>query len=214
MKPTLIITFIFLIILLSYFIGNYFIMKNVKLPNYKILTKQKNIELRQYPPLLIAEVTTIGDRKYAASNGFKQLAAFIFGQNRGQHNEAKKINMTSPVLQQEKQKIAMTAPVLQSEIKSKIWIIKFIMPSTYTQQTLPKPDNANIKIVETPASRVLAIRFSGTASTASLKKHKIQLLNYIEKHNLVASGKVEYAFYNPPWTMPMLRRNEILINIE
>ena len=108
------------------------IMSNVEIPDYKILEKTENIEIRRYPPLIIAEVRTIGSREDSIGDGFRILADFIFGNNK----EENKISMTTPVTQQEGTKIEMTAPV-QQENTGKEWLVSFIMPSKFSMNTLP-----------------------------------------------------------------------------
>jgi len=214
MKWAIIILGIVLVFFIAYMVFNYFIIKDVKNPEYTILEKYNNIEVRHYPPLLVAEVTATGTRAAAAKKGFKQLAAFIFGDNENQQKKSEKIQMTAPVLQQPSTKISMTAPVLQSEATNGQWTIKFVMPKTFTMKNLPRPNNTNITIREIPAKKVIAIRFSGTSHQTNLNRHEDELMQYINTHHIHVVGKIEYAFYNPPWTLPMQRRNEILIDIE
>ncbi len=214
MKILLLVIGIFVGVIVLYAIINYFIMKDVTTPNYSVIKKAKNIEIRQYQPMLTADVKVTGNRKDAASKGFKQLADFIFGNNNGPKNDTKKIAMTAPVLQQESQKITMTAPVMQTKANDNSWIVKFVMPAEYSMQNLPKPNNPEIHIHQIPTKKMIAIRFSGMSSKENLQQHKLQLENYIKQHNITIIGSLEYAFYNPPWTLPMLRRNEILVTIK
>jgi effector-binding domain-containing protein len=214
MKIAIILTIILLLILLGYATFNYFIMKDVKTPTYTVLKTFKNIESRHYAPMLVAEVTVSGKREEAASRGFKILADFIFGNNHTNHSSAEKIKMTAPVLKQPAQKIAMTAPVLQTKKQSEQWQIKFVMPQHYTLDSLPRPNNESIHIVQIPSKKMLAIRFSGSASINNLDKHQAELEQFIVAHHLKTLGEFEYAFYNPPWTLPAQRRNEILVEIE
>lgn len=214
MKWMFIIVATLFILLAAYFIIMYFTMKNVKSPKYTVVKKQVNIEIRQYNPMLIAEVSVDGDREQAAGKGFQMLAGFIFGENHKQNQHSKKIKMTAPVLQQKNEKIAMTAPVIQTGNDKNTWQVKFVMPQQYTKLSLPTPNNEDINIVDVPAKKVVVIRFSGTASKSNLQRHKEVLFEYIKKHQLRTTGAVEYAFYNPPWTLPMMRRNEIWLELE
>lgn len=214
MKLTMIVTGIVILLILAYFIVNAFIMKNVKTPDYTVLEKTNSIELRQYQPMLIAEVTVSGDRDTAASRGFKLLADFIFGNNQASHQKSEKISMTAPVLQKRNQKIAMTAPVMQTETTADTWQVQFVMPKQYTLESLPKPNNKAVTIKTVPARKMLVIRFSGTSTMSNLKKHQALLMQYIEQHKIKTNGEFEYAFYNPPWTLPFMRRNEVMIKIK
>jgi hypothetical protein len=214
MKIAIILTTVLLLILLGYAAFNYFIMKDVKTPTYTVVKTFKNIEFRQYAPMLVAEVNASGNRNEAASRGFKILADFIFGNNHTNNSSAEKIKMTAPVLQQPTQKIAMTAPVLQTKKQNEQWQIKFIMPQHYTLDSLPRPNNESIHIVQIPSKKMLAIRFSGSDSIHNLDKHQAQLEQFIVAHQIKTLGEFEYAFYNPPWTLPAQRRNEILVEVE
>ena len=120
--------------------------------------------------------------------------------------------MTSPVRQQTSEKIAMTAPVLQEE-KSGPWKVQFIMPPNYTMATLPKPVNDSVKLIELPTKRIVVISFSGIASDAKLRKYTAELSNFIIAEKLNAKAPPIYAFYDPPWTLPFLRRNEVMIEV-
>jgi effector-binding domain-containing protein len=149
-----------------------------------------------------------GKRKDAISEGFRLLADYIFGNNTLNQN----ISMTAPVEQKAGQKIAMTAPVQQQQ-DSNSWIISFVMPKKFTLKTIPKPNNESVKINEVPAQRFIAIRFSGTNSDENIKQNESALFNYIAQNKVNVTGKPKYAFYNPPWTLPFMRRNEILVQI-
>jgi len=119
-------------------------------PDYTVVMEDDKFEIREYPSMLIAEVTVMGDRKTAANLAFKKLAGFIFGDNQSRS----KVAMTSPVTQtpaaeKQSEKIAMTAPVVQTQTETGIWIVNFMMPSEYTMETLPVPDDKDITIRET-----------------------------------------------------------------
>ena len=180
------------------------IMSNVEVPAYKILKKEQNIEIRQYPPLIIAEVKTAGSRQASIGDGFRILADFIFGNNEGE----KQLSMNGPITQQEGIKIAMTAPVQQEKTDTE-WAISFIMPSKFSIDTIPNPINDRIKIIQIPSKRYAVITFSGRSTEANLTKHTNELEIYMNGSSYSKVGNAKYAFYNPPWTLPFLRRNEV-----
>lgn len=184
------------------------IMSNVEVPAYKILKKEQNIEIRQYPPLIIAEVKTAGSRQDAIGDGFRILADFIFGNNEGE----KQLSMNGPIRQQEGIKIAMTAPVQQEQTDTE-WAISFIMPSKFSIDTIPNPINDRIKIIQIPSKRYAVITFSGRSTEANLTKHTNELEIYMNGSSYSKVGNAKYAFYNPPWTLPFLRRNEVQFEI-
>ena len=184
------------------------IMSNVEVPAYKIVKKEQNIEIRQYPPLIIAEVKTAGSRQDSIGNGFRILADFIFGNNEGE----KQLSMNGPITQQEGIKIAMTAPVQQEQTDTE-WAISFIMPSKFSIDTIPNPINDRIKIIQIPSKRYAVITFSGRSTEANLTKHTSKLEIYMNESSYSKVGNAKYAFYNPPWTLPFLRRNEVQFEI-
>lgn len=207
-KTAIIITSTILIVFIALIIWNK-MTSNVEHPKYKTLSSFKNIEIRQYEPVMIAETEVSGTRKEAINKGFKLLANYIFGNNTKQSS----IAMTAPVQQADSTKISMTAPVTQTQ-NEKSWLVRFFMPSEYTMQTLPKPNNKLIRIKQLPEQQYVAIRFSGFSSPSKLESNSTKLKKFIAKNNLKTSSEPIYAFYNPPWTLPFLRRNEIMIQIQ
>ena len=183
---------------------------NVEQPNYGVLSSSTDdIEIRRYAPMVIAEVEVRGAREEAISDGFRLLADYIFGNNTTQQD----IAMTAPVQQQANKKIAMTAPVQQQSSGNR-WKVSFVMPAEYSLATLPEPNNEQVKLKQIPAKDFIAIQFSGTNSKQNITKHDRQLRQYIERNNIQTLGTPKYAFYNPPWTLPFMRRNEVMIEIE
>lgn len=184
------------------------IVSNVEQPEYKVVERDQRIEIRDYPPMIVAEAQVAGAQDEAIRQGFRIIADYIFGNNLA----SRKIAMTAPVTQQSGEKIAMTAPVTQQE-NGNSWQVRFIMPSRYTMQTLPRPNNPSVLLQETGAKRFAVIRFSGLAGQASLKRHTDELRAFLKVRTLAAASSPLYAFYNPPWTLPFLRRNEVMIEI-
>lgn len=187
------------------------IMSQVNEPKFKVIESHGNIEIREYEPLLVAKVRVEGARKEAISKGFRILADYIFGNN----DPNQKISMTAPVMQQPGEKIAMTAPVIQQATDhSGHWKVSFVMPTEYTLETLPPPNNSQVKVLSIPAKRYAVIRFSGLAGEENLQKHLEELVKYAREIKLQTEGEPIFAFYNPPWTLPFLRRNEIMIEVK
>lgn len=184
------------------------VMSIVEHPNYEVTASEQSVEIRRYDPLIIAEVKVDGERQEAIEQGFRLLADYIFGNNLVQQD----IAMTAPVQQQANTQIAMTAPV-QQQGQGDSWKISFVMPSEYTMKTLPKPNNERVKLIEQPNKTYAAIRFSGTNSTENIAEHEKELMQYLEANKLQTVGLPKYAFYNPPWTLPFLRRNEVMVEI-
>lgn len=183
-------------------------MSNVEQPDYKVIKSEKNIEIRDYPPMILAEVEVSGERKQAISQGFKILSSYIFGNNTSNN----KSEMTAPVTNEINEKMAMTAPVLQ-ELHMDKWKVRFVMPKKYSFERIPKPNSKDVILIPLPARRFAVIRFPGLADDENIKHHTDLLEAYIVAEKLKPIGGPVLAFYNPPWTIPFLRRNEVMIEI-
>jgi effector-binding domain-containing protein len=181
-------------------------------PPFTTTDQEAPFEIRQYEPMVIAEVTVEGSRDEASNKGFRLIADFIFGNNEASNKESQKIVMTAPVTI-EPQKIAMTAPVTIDQSSDKGWRVQFVMPKQYTMETLPKPKNPLVNIKELPAKRYAVIKFSGLNNLEKIENNTKQLKEWIDAKHLQALGQPQLARYNPPWTLPPWRRNEILIEI-
>ena len=184
-------------------------------PDYTVLSQSDDFELRRYDEQLVAQTWISGDQDTASREGFKVLADYIFGNNTAATGGSSKISMTAPVKMQsgssdESQKIAMTAPVNMQQEGGK-WRVQFTMPSKYTMQTLPKPNNPNIEIIEVPAQTYGVIKFSWLAGEDKVAAKTEALQTWMQGQNLTPTGEPELARYNPPWTLPFLRRNEVMI---
>ncbi len=185
------------------------IMSDVETPDYEVIDSRGNIEIRRYEPMIIAEVRMDGERKDAIGDGFRLLADYIFGNNTVKRD----IAMTAPVEQQESTKIAMTAPVQQQTAGDSSWRVSFVMPSQYSMKTLPEPNNDRVTLKEIPCKRFVVITFSGANSNENVKAQEKKLMAYIVANNITVTGSPKYAFYNPPWTLPSMRRNEVMMEI-
>ena len=205
-KWTMITSIITLILIVGVLAGP--VISNVEKPDYKVIQSEQNIEIRQYEPMIIAEVDVEGKREDAIGDGFRLLADYIFGNNTVQQV----ISMTAPVQQKENQKIAMTAPV-QQQSTGKSWRMSFVMPSKYSMDSLPVPNNNRVRLKEIMTKKFAVIEFSGTNSNENVTEHENQLINYIEANQIKINGSPKYAFYNAPWTLPFMRRNEVMIEI-
>jgi hypothetical protein len=205
-KWTMITSIITLIIAVGILAGP--VMSDVEKPDYKVLQSEHNIEIRLYEPMIIAEVDVEGKREDAVRDGFRLIADYIFGNNKVQRD----ISMTAPVQQQESQKIAMTAPV-QQQSTGRSWQISFVMPSKYSIESLPEPNNDRVQLKKILSKKFIVIKFSGTNSNKNLAEHEKQLMSYIEDKQFKIIGSPKYAFYSPPWTLPFMRRNEVMLEI-
>jgi len=177
---------------------------------YTVIRSDGDMELRDYEPSIVAETRVEGDFEDASGEAFRTLFRYIDGQNEARD----KIAMTAPVSQKQgAQKIAMTAPVSQ-EASAEGWLISFMMPSSFTMDTIPVPLDDAVNIRQLPAYRAAAIRYSGFWSEKNYERHLAELMEWIETQNLRVTGSPVWARYNAPFTPWFMRRNEILVPVD
>lgn len=191
-------------------------------PRYDVLSQDGAFEIRRYAPTLVAETTVDGDMDEASNKGFRLIADFIFGNNQlpgtGQKS---KIAMTAPVtVEPQSAKIAMTAPVTvtpqsQSAPIEQVqrWRIQFVMPSAYTLANIPQPKNEAVKLREVPAKYFVVHRYSWFNTSARVQERMDDTLRWAQQKSLQVIGPAQLARYDPPWALPMNRRNEIMVEI-
>ena len=176
---------------------------------YTVIKTEDIFELRDYAPQILAEIIVDGDLESAGNRAFRPLFRYISGDNKSRD----KISMTAPVSQKLKgEKISMTAPVSQKSVQGK-WSVSFTMPASYTMETLPTPDDSNIKLHQVLAHRVASVRYSGFWSEEKYLFNKETLEKWIKANSLTTAGEPVWARYNAPFTPWFMRRNEILIPI-
>lgn len=181
----------------------------VEEPTFKLVLTDGAFEVRDYPALVVAEVTVSGDQKEAASKGFRILAGYIFGGNKSR----KSIEMTAPVTQvPASEKIAMTAPVTQTDVGGS-WVVRFTMPKGYSLETLPVPDDPKVNLRTVAPARLAVLKFSGLARADDVAAKTDELQKLAAKNKLRAIGPVSLAQYDPPWTLWFMRRNEVSIPV-
>ena len=178
-------------------------------PAYTSVYRDGDIEVRDYAPMIVAEVQVQGSRERAPNSGFRPLADFIFGNNSPRQN----ISMTAPVTATRGESINMTAPVTSTEGEGGTWTVGFVMPSEWTMETLPQPNNAAVSIREVPTRRMVAIEFRGGRTDRNLDEHLAELEAWMAENGYEAAGDPEYAYYSAPWVPTPFKRNEIMIEI-
>jgi hypothetical protein len=170
------------------------------------------IEVRNYDSLILVSTSMSGKK---GNRAFRTLFSYISGDNEG----ATEISMTAPVIMGKKNlakkgtKISMTTPVFMNE-SSAASLMSFVMPNDFTLETTPKPTNPDVLISELKDYKVAAIKFSGTLSNSNVEKHTEILENWITENGYAAINEPLKAGYNSPFTLPMMRRNEVLIEVE
>jgi hypothetical protein len=184
----------------------------IESPRYKVVQKDNKFEIREYDDYILAEVEIDGDFNTALQKGFRVLAGYIFGGNISKAH----INMTVPVIQQPavSEKIEMTAPVTSSSVaEGKKYIIAFTMPSKYTLESLPEPENKAITFRKIARHRVAALKFSGNLNSKLAARKAKELENWLNENNYSRKSSIVIAQYNPPWIPGIFRRNEVLIEL-
>jgi hypothetical protein len=177
---------------------------------YTVILQDGDFEIRLYQPMLVAETVINADYTNSGSIGFNRLAGYIFGNNR----QREKIAMTTPVYREPQgEKIAMTAPVIQQKVADE-WLMTFVMPPEYNLNNLPEPLDPLVNIKSVASKKVAVIRYSGSLSEEIIKEKTHQLNNWLLKKPYKILSTARSAAYDPPWTIPALRRNEVHIDIE
>jgi hypothetical protein len=191
-------------------------------PQFQLIKSDGNFEIRYYAPMLIAEVDVEGDMDDASNKGFRLIADFIFGNNIDPRvQQQAKIDMTAPVtVEPSVSKIEMTAPVTVTPTKNSSviadanrWRVQFVMPSQYTLETIPKPKNSAVHLMVVPQKYVAVYTYSGFNTISNVQRKIQNLLNWVDLQSLKVLGTPQLARYNPPWTLPFFRRNEVMVDI-
>jgi len=164
-------------------------------PDYTVIKKDNEFEIRQYTNFLTATVETEGERDDAIGKGFRILFKYISGENKN------------------KESISMTVPVMQKSTGVNKWNVSFVVPKKFNLQNVPQPDNQSVKIINNPNLQVLVITFSGLFSDANIKENETKIRNYIKEKGLKIEEPPIYAGYNAPWTLWFLKRNEVLFKL-
>lgn len=179
-------------------------------PDFEVFQRLDAVEIRQYAPYVVAEVTVPGPADSAGNRAFPLLAGYIFGKNKGE----RKMAMTAPLTQTPTPvKMAMTAPVTQAPV-AEGYLVQFVLPKGVTLDTAPEPLDARVKIREVAAHRVAVVRFSGFWSEDNYQRHLTQLTTGLQAAGLRWKGEPVYSRYDAPWTPWFLRRNEIWLALE
>jgi len=178
-------------------------------PTYEVVaTLADDLEIRRYGARIAAETDLDGDGSEARNQAFRTLAGYIFGGNRAQS----KVAMTAPVETERSQSIAMTAPVEGGGVDGRR-TMRFFMPATYTMETLPVPDDERVRLVEIPGQTLAVLRFSGERDAEAIARRQAELLARLGGTAWQPQGAPSSFLYDPPWTLPFLRRNEAVVAV-
>ena len=177
-------------------------------PQFTVERRIGDVEIRRYGPRIAAETTIDADEEASRNEGFRRLAGYIFGGNTGKT----KIAMTAPVAQQS-EKIAMTAPVAAQRDAGGQWVIRFFMPSEHSLESLPTPNDDRVRLVKVAPEKVAVLRYAGLPNPRAVAAKAEELLKVLRDNKIEPAGDPLSWFYDPPWTLPFLRRNEAVVSL-
>lgn len=182
---------------------------------YKLVQKDGNFEIREYDSLIVAQTEVSASFKQAGNTAFRKLFDYISGAN----SADQEIAMTAPVIANpgagtEGQKIEMTAPVLAQQTGD-AWIYQFVLPAGFTLESAPQPTDPDVVIAEVPAKRMAVLRYAGLLGGKKRVLKGQELLNWLDSQQLdTSSSGLQWAGFDPPWTLPPFRRNEVMIELQ
>ncbi len=185
-------------------------IRTIEEPAYVVLNTEDGIELREYETHVTVETTVDADFNDAGNRAFGRLFGYISGENRARQ----KIEMTAPVIASETagETIEMTAPVIAAREQGS-WRYAFVLPSRYTIDNAPLPLGDELRLVENKPKRVAVLTFTGSWRESNFSQQVERLNDWIDSQQLTAAAGPRFAGYDPPWAIPFLRRNEIMIDI-
>jgi SOUL heme-binding protein len=199
-------------LLVVWIVGSKAVVAGIEEAKYTVIETRAAYEIRRYEAALLATTAMPSSSSADRGNAFRAIAGYIFG-----GNEAKQsIAMTAPVVMAApSEKIAMTAPVVMGRDANGAGTMAFVMPSKYkTIDELPKPKDARVILREQPAHTVAALRFSGYATDETVAAKSAELADKVKADGWKALSAPYLASYDPPFSIPMLKRHDILIDIE
>lgn len=185
-------------------------------PAYEVLEEREDYEVRRYAPYIVAETSVEADFRSAGKQAFRRLFGYISGKNRS----AETMEMTAPVAStQRSEKIEMTVPVVRTTPAEPVegpasYTYYFVMPSGYTLETLPEPEDPRIALRRIPERTVAVRRYSGRANESNYRANRDRLLQALRRDGATLRGEPVSAVYNGPFTLSFLRRNEVMVEIE
>lgn len=185
-------------------------VRNSKEAGYRALSDDGNIQIRLYQPMLVAETEIEADYSQAGKIGFNRLAGYIFGGN----ERKQEIAMTTPVFRTAVGPNETLHTAIQSTSEINHWIMSFVMPAKFALKTLPQPSDSLVMLKSIPAKKVATLRYSGSLNQARIIEYSQILIAWLDERDIKRLSSPKSAAYDPPWTIPSLRRNEIHIDIE
>lgn len=185
-------------------------IRSSKEAGYRVLSDDGNMQIRLYQPMLVAETEIEADYSQAGKIGFNRLAGYIFGGN----EQKQEIAMTTPVFRTAVGPIETLSTAIQGTSETNQWLMSFVMPAKFALTTLPQPSDPLVMLKSIPAKKVATLRYSGSLNQARIAEYSQILIAWLDERDIKHLSSPRSAAYDPPWTIPSLRRNEIHIDIE
>ncbi len=181
---------------------------------YRVLETRGPVELREYADCVVADVVVTGSAEQAGNRAFRPLVSYISGSN----ESADSLAMTAPVIQQASvetsgEKLAMTAPVIQEALDADRWTVSFVLPGSRTLEQYPVPTDPQVSLRAVAGETAAALRWSGRWTSGNVAKRTRELRDLMAEAGWAAAGDARWARFDPPWTPPFARRNEIVIPV-
>lgn len=181
-------------------------------PPYEVVDRTPGeVEIRRYGMRLAAETTVeASDAEAGRSAAFRILAGYLFGANRSKSE----IAMTAPVeVQTAAQKITMTAPVETAPAGEGRFAMRFFLPAHLSLATAPEPTDPRVRLLTVPAETLAVRRYSGSRGAERVAVEGAALRAALEASAWRPTAEPISLFYDPPWTLPFLRRNEAAVSV-
>ncbi len=182
--------------------------------HYNVVDDQGEFQLREYAGLVVVETTVKAEFDEAGSQAFKRLFGYISGNNEG----SREIAMTAPVMVSddkpvEGESIDMMAPVIVNQ-NADGWRYAFVLPASYSLDSAPLPTNPDVKLLEIKPKRVATLRYSGLLNESDFRDNTQRLQLWMASNGLKPASSARVAGFDPPWALPFVRRNEVMIDVE
>lgn len=177
---------------------------------YEVLDTRGDVELRRYADCVVADVVVTGSAEQAGNKAFRPLVSYIGGSNQS----ASSLAMTAPVIQQASaEKLAMTAPVIQEALDADRWTVSFVLPGSRSLEQYPVPTDPRVSLRAVDGETAAALRWSGRWTSGNVARRTEELRQAMADAGWAAAGPSRWARFDPPWTPPFARRNEIVIPV-
>lgn len=177
---------------------------------YQVLDTHGDVELRQYADCVVADVVVTGSAEQAGNKAFRPLVSYIGGSNQTSVSLA----MTAPVIQQASgEKLAMTAPVIQEAVDEDRWTVSFVLPGSRPLEQYPVPTDPRVSLRAVAGETAAALRWSGRWTSGNVARRTEELRAAMADAGWADDGPPRWARFDPPWTPPFARRNEIVIPV-